>query len=133
MTRSPWPRKTPVNLSESISRQLNTYAIAAGAAGVGILALAQPAEAKIVFTPTWQQVLPRSSVKLDLNNDGVTDFQLLNTRLHSIEFSSRTFLSTMKVLPKNQGNAIWGTGRSASLLTSGVTIGPAGRCNPAIN
>jgi hypothetical protein len=41
-------RRTSVNLSELISRQLNMYTLAAGAAGVGVLALAQPVEAKIV-------------------------------------------------------------------------------------
>ena len=41
-------RKTASNLSESVHKQLNMYAIAAGAAGVGLLALAQPSEAKIV-------------------------------------------------------------------------------------
>jgi hypothetical protein len=35
-SRSP---RTPSNLSESLQRRLNTYARAAGAAGVGVLAL----------------------------------------------------------------------------------------------
>jgi len=43
--------RTPSNLSESLHRQLNSYALAASAAGVGMLALAQPAEGKIVYTP----------------------------------------------------------------------------------
>jgi hypothetical protein len=49
MKRSSGPRKT-ANFSRSIHQQLNMYALAAGAAGVGVLALAQPAEAKIVYT-----------------------------------------------------------------------------------
>jgi len=51
MPRSALPR-TPSKLSESVRRQLNSYAFAASAAGVGLLALAQPAEAKIVYTKT---------------------------------------------------------------------------------
>jgi len=51
------------------------YALAASAAGVGVLALAQPAEAKIVYTKT-HKVLQQmgDSVNIDLNHDGVRDF-----------------------------------------------------------
>jgi len=64
MIRSPRPR---TNLTDSLQRQLNMYALAAGAAGVGVLALTQGAEAKIVYTPAnislgFDQVTP-----LDLN------------------------------------------------------------------
>jgi hypothetical protein len=51
MNRSSTPRKTAC-LSKSVHQQLNMYAIAAGAAGVGVLALAGPAEAKIIYTQT---------------------------------------------------------------------------------
>ena len=46
-------RKT-AKLSESIHQQLSMYALAASAAGVGMLA--QPAEAKIVYTPVHHVV-----------------------------------------------------------------------------
>ena len=72
MRRSTGPRKT-ANLSESIQKRLNMYVLVAGAAGVGMLAMAQPAAAKIVYTPAninlgFDQVTP-----LDLNHDGITD------------------------------------------------------------
>jgi len=41
-----------VGLSSSMERGLKMYALAARAAGVGVLALAQPAEARIVYTKT---------------------------------------------------------------------------------
>ena len=47
----PQPPKTPSKLSDSVHHQLSLYALAASAAGVGVLALAQPADAKIVYTP----------------------------------------------------------------------------------
>jgi hypothetical protein len=78
MKRSSRPRKTFVNLSESISRQLDMYALAAGAAGVGLLALAQPSEGKIVYTATHHVIAPKHSYRLDLNHDGTTDFTLNN-------------------------------------------------------
>jgi hypothetical protein len=45
----PRPRKT-ANLSESAHQQLKMYAFAATAAGVGVLALAKPAQGKIIYT-----------------------------------------------------------------------------------
>jgi hypothetical protein len=50
MTRSPRPCKT-ANLSDSVHQQLNMYALAAGAAGVSLLCLTPPCDAKIVYTP----------------------------------------------------------------------------------
>jgi hypothetical protein len=41
----------PSKLSDSLHHQLNMYALAASAAGVGMLTLVQAAEAKIVYTP----------------------------------------------------------------------------------
>jgi len=78
MERSPRPRKTPINLSQSLQHRLNSYALAASAAGVGMLALAQPAQAKIVYTKT-REVLGRyglHSYTIDLNHDGTDDFKL---------------------------------------------------------
>ena len=79
MPRSSRPTRTPANLSESIHHQLNMYALAAGAAGVGVLALAQPVEAKIVYTPAHRVIGPDSRYLLDLNHDGITDFTIANS------------------------------------------------------
>jgi len=45
------PLRTPVHLSDSVHRKLDMYALAARTAGVGVLALVQPTEAKIIYTP----------------------------------------------------------------------------------
>src|SRR5208337_3467742 len=76
------PARVPSKLSESVHHQLNAYALAAGAAGVSLLALADPAQAKIVYTPgdvTFGGTPPlyeagRGSYYLDLNHDGFPDF-----------------------------------------------------------
>jgi hypothetical protein len=73
MKRSSQPRAA-AELSKSLNHQLNTYAVAAGAAGVGLLALATPTEAKIVYTPAHINV--GQLVPLDLNHDGSVDFYL---------------------------------------------------------
>jgi hypothetical protein len=67
--------RKPSALSESAQRHLNAYALAASAAGVGVLALALPAEAKIVYTKA-DVVIDFNSYLLDLNHDGVNDFDL---------------------------------------------------------
>ncbi|HWY60121.1 MAG TPA: hypothetical protein VNZ03_37005 [Terriglobales bacterium] len=78
MKRFPRPRET-ANLCESIHQQLNMYALAAGAAGVGMLALALPAEGMIVYTPTHRVIAPRHSYNIDLNHDKIIDFTIANS------------------------------------------------------
>lgn len=61
-------------LVPKLEKMIAAYAtVASAAAGVAMLA-APAAEAKIVFTPANQQV--SSPVKLDLNHDGITDFEI---------------------------------------------------------
>jgi hypothetical protein len=50
------PARRPSQLPESLHKRLNAYALAASAAGVGLLALAQSAEAEIVYTKTHHVV-----------------------------------------------------------------------------
>jgi hypothetical protein len=92
MKRSSEPRKT-ANLSESLHQQLNMYALAASAAGVSVLSLAQPAEAKIVYTNAHVALQNPASFALDLNHDGIIDFYLdlhraIRGRSHSASFLS---------------------------------------------
>lgn len=51
------PRK-PSHLPQSLSHQLNLYALAATASGVAAVALAPPAEAKIIYTPAHRVITP---------------------------------------------------------------------------
>jgi hypothetical protein len=68
--------KSSSNLSESIHQQLNMYALAATAAGAGMLAFVQPSEAKIIYTPTHKTIRVHQHYNLDLNHDGVRDFTI---------------------------------------------------------
>jgi hypothetical protein len=63
-------------LSESLNDWLSSYAAAASAAGVSLLALSQSADAKIVYTPAHITIGYGGvqSYNLDLNCDGATDF-----------------------------------------------------------
>jgi len=76
VSSAPQSRKT-LKISDSLNRQLNTYALVAGAAGVGLLALGQSAEAKVVYTAAHKWLPVNKNFYLDLNHDGVNDFQLL--------------------------------------------------------
>jgi hypothetical protein len=115
MKRSSGPRKT-ANLSESIHQHLNMYAISATAAGVSLLALVQPSEAKIVYTPVHHVILSHSRFSLDLNHDGITDFTINSNTVP-------TNVSLMNVFSLHQ-NRVWGGVEVASALPAGVRVGP---------
>jgi hypothetical protein len=82
MTRAPRPRNT-INFSHSVHHRLNKYALAASAAGVGALALAQAAEAKIVYVPAYHVIGKNSSFRIDLNHDGIADLIVHNDQFVS--------------------------------------------------
>jgi hypothetical protein len=116
--------RKPSTLSESLQRHLNAYTLAATAAGVGALALTQPAEAKIVYTKANEQILGQGDrIQLDLNHDGTNDFFFRRV-------SSEHFTSSLLMYTKVPRNAIWGTQSThelklASALPAGVRVGPS--------
>lgn len=121
-------------LDASLEKRLLSYAVAAAAAGVGALACSARAEATVVYTNTWIPIAPVSQVTLDLNNDGIADFQFSNKRRigksSTMCSASRQFhpvCLSMKVLPQNQSNAVWGTNTYASALGSGISVGSQGK------
>jgi hypothetical protein len=123
MTPSPRPREAS-NLPSSLHQQLNMYAIAATAAGVGMLALSPPAEGKIVYTPTHKVLIGKGLVALDLNHDGLKDFTLSQTFTNTVV--SHYQHSTLNVYPfKNTKNLILGKGIYAAALPAGASIGSA--------
>jgi hypothetical protein len=75
MSSAPQSRKT-FKISDSLNRQLNTYAQVAAAAGVSVLALAGASEAEVVYTKTSQVTHASFPLYIDLNHDGVNDFLL---------------------------------------------------------
>jgi hypothetical protein len=115
--------QTTQQLSPPLLHRLNHYALAATAAGVASLALAQPAEAKIVFTPAHVKI-PRparfssAQVVLDLNHDGVGDFFLSNFFGGSAP-NSYAFLDAY---PERVGNRVLGKNSLASALPAGVRV-----------
>jgi hypothetical protein len=68
------PGAVEVSLPEILENRLKSYSMAAAAAGVGLLALAHPADAEVVITHKVIQVT-NSTVSIDINHDGIADFQ----------------------------------------------------------
>jgi hypothetical protein len=72
--------RRPAHLAIKLDENLLSYAAAASAAGVGLLALAQPAEAKIIYTAANIPIVEDAGlVQLDVNNDGTPDFSFYNS------------------------------------------------------
>jgi hypothetical protein len=118
--------QTMQQLSSSLVYLLNLYALSATAAGVASLALAQPAEAKIVYTPAHIRLLVNRLTELDLDHDGTKDFQFRN-----LYGSHRN--STLSIIPAQSSNRVWAGSCTASIfktshcalpLSKGRTIGP---------
>jgi hypothetical protein len=65
--------RNKTQISRKLENRIAAYISVAGATGVGLLALAQPAEAKIIYTAANISVTPNVSIPIDFNGDGVTD------------------------------------------------------------
>jgi hypothetical protein len=124
MNRPSGRRKT-ANLSQSTNHQLRMYALAASAAGVGILALAQAAEAKIVYTPANVSINPHVPYKLDLNHHGIADFTLSIHTFFDSGSGYREFVATMMVRGAQKSNAaVVGSKGYARAFAPGIPVGP---------
>jgi hypothetical protein len=92
------------------------YSIAAGAAGVSILALAQPADAEVVVTPKNLTVVPGAPVYIEMTGEGRADFELV---------AQSFFSRTLEVTPLPGGAVVGGSFlKWASRLGPGAIVGP---------
>jgi hypothetical protein len=118
------PRK-PARLSASSENLLGSYALAATAAGVNLLALAQPAPADVVYTPAHTKINSgfATFTPLDLNNDGTPDFWFMKNYSHS----SRSYLNLYRAPSQSSNAAIAGREHryrfSPAALRYGAPIG----------
>ncbi len=83
-------KKSQRALAEKLEQKFRAYGTAAGAAGVGLLALAQPAQAEIVYTPAHIRFTTGSNRWIDMNHDGVPDFRFENAG--NLGLGSTTFV-----------------------------------------
>jgi hypothetical protein len=127
MSSIPQSRKT-FKISDSLNRQLNTYALVASAAGVSVLALNRASEAKVVYTETHQVTRAGVPLYIDLNHDGIRDFVLRTTYYRG----SSCFAGLDASGYRNMNNAVAGRRfnqssyffSAAFALPAGARIGP---------
>jgi hypothetical protein len=129
-------------LSAGLEKNLSTYAVAAASAGVALLACAQPAEGKVVFTKA-NIVVPFNAgmIQFDINGDGQNDFGLsVRVTTGTCTFPQARvkrpdehpplgcpFNDRLKVAPAQPSNEIWQAGTAygtncAADLVRGVPI-----------
>jgi len=116
--------RTPAPLSPSLQRQISKYAVAASAAGMATLALAQFSDAEIVYTPANKKIETGKTISLDVDGDGVVDFKIRDVNGGHGYF----YFARLSVLPVEPGNGVWGhlssyNSQFASALFPGVAIG----------
>jgi hypothetical protein len=121
-------------VKEAVSH-LNSYTTAALAAGVSLLAMAQPAASEVVMTHKTIQILPRSiistSVPLDINGDGVTDFSFGFT-----SFGPYSYITANLSFANKPGNGVIAKGAAldtplVDVLSRGAKVGPSDKFNGA--
>jgi hypothetical protein len=114
--------------ARTFEQHLRLYSLAAGAAGVSILALHSPASAEVVFTPVHAKISTGGQFPIDLNHDGVVDFLLIDRTSFETGVSCSFCGQNLNVTGQgNSGAAVVGqsrgTRRAASALTAGAVIG----------
>jgi hypothetical protein len=117
---------------ETINQRLTLYSFAAAAAGVGVLALAQPAEGSIVVTQADVTVGVGTPAFIDLNGDGKTDFEFSIAR----GGYDHSFYNTLNVIPLTGGRPVGGArgqiGPYGSALVAGAKIGPSAHFSSSV-
>jgi hypothetical protein len=117
------PCETPSKHSESVRQHFNRFAIAAVVAAVGLLSLAWPAEAKVVYTPVNVTISGDGSIRLDLNHDGITDFVILSVSQVAACGDREGLIGSTKITPKTGNGIVVSHLNFAELLGSGIPIG----------
>jgi hypothetical protein len=132
-SRTPTKRAT-APVGTKLDKNLLAYTAAASAAGVGMLAMAQPAQGKVMYTPGNIPIVQNGALlALDLNNDGTADFEFKNFYYvtHGLGGAS------LKIAPAQQANEIWGVqshGKScATALPVRTKVGSKGNFGPSPN
>ena len=122
-------RPEPAMLSKSRDQNLNIYSVSAIAAGVGMLALVAPAEGKVVITRKTIPIPANSVVGIDLNHDGIADFEFSFTSGGSI----CGFDASLRVKMPARNSVIvtlkYHSTGFASALVRGAKIGPSANFN----
>jgi hypothetical protein len=140
--------RKPAHLTSKLDASLFGYAIAATAAGVGMLAMPQ-ADAEVVATPANISIPHGGGViQFDINRDGQMDFGLSFGTFLPVGHHRKTCSSNcpppsetqLTAIPAQAANEIWQTGSKAGFfgsdiycaaaLAPGRRVGPAAKFSP---
>jgi hypothetical protein len=91
MPRSTAQSRKAAELSKPLHHELSVYALAAGAAGVSLIASSQLADAQIIYTATHVQIGANQKIPIDFNHDGLTDIIIREIPFHP----NRTFVGNI--------------------------------------
>ncbi len=129
MTDKPSDQRGKSGLGPTADHRMRLYALAASAASVSALALAQPAEAEIIITNKTIPIHAGTYVNLDLNGDGIADFQfyLRTSSYHSVRENY------LYIFDQTAAGAVIGQGQAVSALIRGAKIGPGGPFSPYVH
>jgi hypothetical protein len=95
------PARSVIKLGTTLERNLANYAVAAAAAGVGLLVVAQPTIAEVVYTPAHTKIALNQVIPVDLNKDGTVDFSVSNKTGYSTGFVD---WDALKLVPNQDSN-----------------------------
>jgi hypothetical protein len=101
------------SLNGRLDKRLLAYLTTAGAAGVSLLAVTQPANAKVVYTPANEPIL-FDGMHIDINNDGIPDYGFHSYGLGNVGSGVIFPIKFNKMM------------NFAEPLASGVSVGPGG-------
>jgi hypothetical protein len=126
MQQTPGQSRTVSPVPSLFNLQLEHYLLAAAAAGVSIIALAQPADAEVVYKPAHVVLTYGHTYSLDVNGDSIPDFLLSDLLVNSS--SGHAFLLTVHA--QAAGNFVVGFPTEdrfidAAALMNGAPIAPA--------
>src|ERR1041385_3796294 len=116
------PRRRRTSLMPELESKLAAYVLVTGAAGC--LASAPQARAEIIYTPT-QVRLGNGVAFIDLDQDGVNDFNLVNKSIEFFTYQDGLYRRRKVAVGGNVGASVILSGGhgSAAALTSGAAIG----------
>ncbi len=112
------------NLAAPCQLRLNSYALSAAAAGVTILALAGPSEAKIIYTPTHRVIGDGSSYKLDFTGNGRTELTIQNKHYSSCTTEGGCSTWQSLAVDLSESNQVVYNVFGAVAMKAGMRIGP---------
>jgi hypothetical protein len=104
-----------------LQQQISVYALAAGTAGVSLLALVPPSEAEVIYTAVHQEINRDGTIQVDFNHDGQIDFLIRESVTHQLDFP----WNVLNAVPAHGGGIEMGIGVGvAADLRGGAKIGP---------